>query len=172
MPPFVPTAEQRGVVRMMAGYGAKHADIAAVVVNKRTGKSISQTTLVKHFADELAIGAPTLEHDLVNSLVVRAKDPRNPSGGGAAMFLLKCRFGWRETKVAPIQIDAGDRRGVDLMAHVLGGLARKVAEGEISAGEFEAVAKAFELGSAVIERSDFESRLRRAEEASSERAST
>ena len=48
--PFRPSAEQRRSVKVMAGLGMRHQDIALVV-------DIAEKTLRKHFRQELALGA-------------------------------------------------------------------------------------------------------------------
>lgn len=103
-PPFVATDEERNIVTVLAGLGAPLDQIRTVI--KRTApkegalpKPISIPTLRKHFKAEL-VGAETkVLGILAGSLVQRAQNMKRPEGAAAAMFLLKSRFGWRETQV-------------------------------------------------------------------------
>ena len=58
--------------------------------------------------EALARGREIEEKSLVDSLLARALDPRNPQGSAAAMFLLKTRHGYRENA----EIDTGNRVAV------------------------------------------------------------
>lgn len=57
--PFVPTAEQRKMVKAMAGYGIPEDDICKVITNPQTGNAIDGKTLRKHFRTELDTGFVT-----------------------------------------------------------------------------------------------------------------
>jgi hypothetical protein len=54
---FKPTAEQRGWVEAMIGYGMPEAEICLLIKHPQTGEPISLQTLRKHFAEEIATGA-------------------------------------------------------------------------------------------------------------------
>jgi len=54
---FKPTAEQRGWVEAMIGYGIPEAEIRLLIKHPQTGKPISLQTLRRHFAEEIATGA-------------------------------------------------------------------------------------------------------------------
>jgi hypothetical protein len=57
---FVPTKEQRDFVAAMGAFRMKWAEIAAIVVDPKTGKAISRATLARKFKDELAQASPKL----------------------------------------------------------------------------------------------------------------
>jgi hypothetical protein len=54
---FKPTAEQRGWVEAMIGYGIPEAEIRLLIKHPQTGKPISLQMLRRHFAEEIATGA-------------------------------------------------------------------------------------------------------------------
>jgi hypothetical protein len=58
---FKPTAEQRGNVEAMTGYGIPTAEICLLIKNPETSKPIDLATLRKHFAREIATGATKLK---------------------------------------------------------------------------------------------------------------
>jgi hypothetical protein len=58
---FVPSEQQRIFVASMAGFRMSWDEIAKVVIDERTGKSIARATLARKFKDELAQGKPKLK---------------------------------------------------------------------------------------------------------------
>jgi hypothetical protein len=54
---FKPTAEQRGWVEAMIGYGMPEAGIRLLIKRQQTGEPISLETLRKLFAEQIATGA-------------------------------------------------------------------------------------------------------------------
>jgi len=81
---LVPTAQQRELVKSLAGYGLKQEDIA-VMLELRSPK-----TLRKHFRKELATGAIVANATVAQSLYTRAV-----AGDSRAMtFWLQHRAGW------------------------------------------------------------------------------
>lgn len=94
--PFEPTSEQRRLVEFMVGHGIKIVEIATMITNPLTGKSISVDTLQKHFRREMDAGKPKIEVALANALYKKAISPDHPQAAVAAMFMLKCKFGWRQ----------------------------------------------------------------------------
>jgi hypothetical protein len=55
MPPFVPTEEDRAIVRLLVSMGmAQHR--VCLLIRGRNGKPIAETTLKKYFAHELMVG--------------------------------------------------------------------------------------------------------------------
>jgi hypothetical protein len=84
--PFIPTDEQRRMVRAMAGYGVPHGDIALVV-------RCSAPTLRKHFRQELDVAAIEANARVAQTLYQQATTPGNIA---ATIFWLKARAGWRE----------------------------------------------------------------------------
>jgi hypothetical protein len=87
---FVPTQEQRRVVKSAAAFGMPQAQIAAMIGLR------AEKTLRKHFRSELDRGAGEAILQVANSLFKLATVRGNAS---AAMFFLKCRGGWRERPV-------------------------------------------------------------------------
>ena len=85
--PFVPTVEQRRVVKSVAAYGMPQAQIAAMIGLR------SEKTLRKHFRNELDLGAAEANGAVAQSLFRMATVEKRPV---AAIFWLKCRAAWRE----------------------------------------------------------------------------
>ncbi len=55
-PPFIPTPEQRTVVKLLIGSGRPHEEIVTAIKNSKTNKPISIETLHKAFKEEIRIG--------------------------------------------------------------------------------------------------------------------
>ena len=115
---YKPTAEQRGWVEAMIGYGMPEAEIRLLIKHPQTGEPISLETLRKHFAEEIATGAVKAKA-LVGDRIVAWILGRD---GGLqddwarvrlAIFYAKTRMGWtvanRHQHVGP-PIDAEDAR--------------------------------------------------------------
>jgi hypothetical protein len=77
---FNPTAEQRGNVEAMIGYGIPEADICLLIKNPETGKPIDLKTLRSHFAREIATGVTKLKS------LAGIASLRRCSGGTAALL--------------------------------------------------------------------------------------
>lgn len=99
---FNPTAEQRGNVEAMIGYGIPEADICLLIKNPETGKPIDLTTLRRHFAREIATGVTKLK-SLAGNRIVAAMLGRD---GGLTDELTRAKLlmlfaetwmGWKET---------------------------------------------------------------------------
>ena len=85
-PMINPTAEQRLLVKSLAGVGVKHEDIARKVGIR------SPKTLRKHFREELDLGAMEANYTVAQALYKEAK-----SGNVVAqIYWLKTRAGWQE----------------------------------------------------------------------------
>ncbi len=84
--PYLPTEEQRRVVKAMAGYGVPHDDIARVV-------RCSPPTLRKRFRQELDTATIEANARVAQTLYQQATTPGNIA---ATIFWLKARAGWRE----------------------------------------------------------------------------
>jgi hypothetical protein len=91
-PAFVPTAEQRDLVRDMAGLGARYSDIC-LFVKKADGKPISDVTLTKYFGQELGEGKARANMNVSRSLYVNATSGLNVQ---AQIFWLKTQARWKE----------------------------------------------------------------------------
>ena len=108
---FKPTAEQRNVVMMCAGYKMPEDEIARVVINPKTGKPISKVTLLAHFRADLDNGFATVKMRVMAASVRSAVGERERKGDGtedetgkfvlppnvtAQIWLSKALFGMRE----------------------------------------------------------------------------
>src|SRR3954453_3590034 len=86
-PRFGPTDEQRQRVKVLAGHGLPHQQIATVA-----GVG-SVVTLRKYFHEELTLGPLEAQSNVTRTLFRLATSGRNPS---ATMFWLKTRARWSE----------------------------------------------------------------------------
>ena len=108
MPPFEPTEEQRGFVRVMSGMRMTHEEIAQVVRNPRTRKPIDRKTLEKHFPEELAVGRTHMK-----SLgAIRYYQALDRGDQWATTFALK-HFNGFEPKETTIAISEGTDVGMN-----------------------------------------------------------
>jgi hypothetical protein len=99
---FNPTAEQRGNVEAMIGYGIPEADICLLIKNPETGKPIDLKTLRSHFAREIATGVTKLKSLAGNRIVAAmlGRDGGLTDGLTQAKLLMlfaETRMGWKET---------------------------------------------------------------------------
>ncbi len=101
---FVPTADQRGNVEAMTGFGIPQKEICRVVINPETGKPIDKTTLELHFRDEIETG--TIKANATVGRIAYATITGAPGGipdnhGRVELtkFWLARRMGWTETNV-------------------------------------------------------------------------
>lgn len=85
-PRFVPTRIQRGVVSALVAVGVPQASIAAYL-------NIGLTTLKRNFRDEIKHGHARIESAISGKVIQAALDGKL----AACFFVLKTRFGWRET---------------------------------------------------------------------------
>lgn len=95
-PSFKPTAEQRELVKQLAGLGTRHEDVC-LFIKRADGKPICRVTLTKYFAEELSTGKAEANAKVSNSLFKMATQDGNVA---AAIFWLKTQAGWRETPAA------------------------------------------------------------------------
>ena len=86
-PMFTPTADQRALVKSMAGVGFPHEDIARKIGIR------SPKTLRKHFRDELDLGATEADYNVRRTFYQMATSGQCPA---ATIFWMKVRAGWRE----------------------------------------------------------------------------
>jgi len=102
---FAPTADQRGNVEAMTGFGISQEEICRLIKNPETGKPIDKKTLELHFAEEIATGATKANATV--GRVAYATIARAPGGidkddhvrGDLTKFWLARRMGWTETNV-------------------------------------------------------------------------
>lgn len=88
---YEPTDESRRAVQIMAGLGMPQDKICLVL-------GVTLPTLHKYFRDELDTAGAKLESSLQIALVEIAL-AKGSGAVGAAAFLLKSRFGYKETTV-------------------------------------------------------------------------
>lgn len=90
-PSYVPTDAQREMVRQL---------VAGAVVQERIALAlgISQSTLIRHYRHEIAVGSTEIDYTSINTLVKEMK-----KGGAAAVTAAKwwqqARMGWSEKVV-------------------------------------------------------------------------
>ena len=96
---FYPTAEQRGEVEEMIGYGISEAEICLLIKNPKTGKTIDLRTFRRCFKAEIATGAAKLKSQIGQQIVATIlgepggiPDPR--ARATLAVFFAKTRMGW------------------------------------------------------------------------------
>lgn len=69
-PPFQWTPENGRKVSMLCSAGWSNARIAAVVIDARTGKSISEPTLKRHFRSELQLRSVARDRDIARQMEI------------------------------------------------------------------------------------------------------
>jgi len=127
---FVPTPEQRKVVRTMAAFGIPQPDIANVV-------GISDRTLRKAFREELDRGVIDANLKVAETCFRMATSGTVPS---ATFFWLKARAGWREVirqehtggDGGPIQLQAAEDTRPSLESYLLEWQAKREREADPS----------------------------------------
>ncbi len=106
--PFIPTIEQRSQVEALAATGAlKQEQIAMLVKNPETGKSVSLETLRFHFPEELDTGLLKANAKVAQSLYTRAVKG-GPQSVTAAVWWEKTRTGMKEA----VSVEVIDKSGV------------------------------------------------------------
>lgn len=92
--PFKPTDEQRQTVKLAAGLGIDQDSICGLVL-KKDGSPITQKTLTKYFATELATGKAEAKTKVAGAFFKQCL------GGNltAQIFFLKTQCRWKETQV-------------------------------------------------------------------------
>lgn len=102
-PQFQPTDEDRALVEQLAAFGIPVTSMTLFVKDK-AGKSISEKTLRKHFAKELAQGELKANMKVAQTLFKKAI-----SGDTTSMiFWLKTRARWKES---PQQVELTGKDG-------------------------------------------------------------
>lgn len=117
--PHKPTADSRQQAEMMAGVGVPQSDIALLL-------GISEPTLRKHYADDLARGMAKANARVGQSLFQQAV------GGNvaAAIFWTKSRMGWSEKTTlevtgkdgGPLRVEA-EQKAAEALTHIFGQIA-------------------------------------------------
>jgi|SRR5215471_11372680 len=115
MPPFVATEEDRAIVKLLVSLGvAQHR--VCLRIRGRNGKPISETTLKKHFAHELAVG----KIEAVTKVLIKFMEAIDEGKQWAIERFMDQRM-WREEwggwQARPYQVAVGgaaDSGGSDL----------------------------------------------------------
>src|SRR5262245_38070456 len=89
--PYKPTAENRHAVQLMTAAGLTQESIARSM-------KISVDTLARYYGYELDTGRDDAIAQVAGSLFRKAISDDHPQAASAAMFWLKTRAGWRETR--------------------------------------------------------------------------
>jgi len=89
-PRFEPTELQRKFVRLMAENGASAAFIAQSIVNAAFGRSITETTLRRHFRRELELGRAVANSRVAYSAFLQATGRRAAIDLSGHEFTIPC----------------------------------------------------------------------------------
>jgi hypothetical protein len=108
--PFIPTDEQRRMVRGLSGYGVPHDDIALIV-------KCSPPTLRKWFRQELDLGSAEATAKVAQTLFQQATSGTNTA---AMIFWLKARAGWREKQVVEVTGEDGAAPFMKVVVELVG----------------------------------------------------
>jgi hypothetical protein len=87
VPAHVPTKESRGLVTLLAGFG-----VPQPMICRQVGP-VTEKTLRRHYATELALGAAQATSKVAETLYKQATSGANTA---ATIFWLKVRAGWSE----------------------------------------------------------------------------
>ena len=93
---FVPTPEQQYAVSVLAGARMTHAKLCSIIVWPGTQKTISEETLRKAFAPELAAGKSKLKSILINAWLDTVRNGEGHSRWSAIEFGLRHINNWRD----------------------------------------------------------------------------
>jgi hypothetical protein len=89
---FVPSADHRAAVEVMAGFSISHDEIRRAIINPATGKPITKKTLERCFVEELRNGRSKVKLHVATTLLSRAKSDKS---GACAIFMGKVVLGMR-----------------------------------------------------------------------------
>jgi hypothetical protein len=89
---FVPTVEQKQLVRLLAGFGIPPLRITRVIKNVHTGRPIGVPTLERCFQDELECGAVEMDSVACGMLAKKVREGNLV----AIIWYMKNRMGWRD----------------------------------------------------------------------------
>lgn len=142
-PDYVPTPESRARVEHLVALGMSHLEISRLLINPHTGKGISVNTLAKHYRDELDRGSSVVLEAVAGSLMSKAISEDHPQAAISAMFMLKCRFGWRQSGERG-DLKLPDLKTFDSCQEATKIVADALASGMISDGRASALMKAID----------------------------
>jgi hypothetical protein len=89
---FVPNAEQKQLVRLLAGFGIPPVRICKVIKNEHTGRPIGVPTLERCFADELECGSVEMDSIACGMLAAKVRQGNLT----AIIWYMKNRMGWHD----------------------------------------------------------------------------
>lgn len=112
MPDFVPHPDQRSIVAALSAAGFGADQICRAIVNPRTGKAISPTTLYKVFADEMENGRSIVDGIAMGSMVEQMRKGNMT----AIIWYTRNRWGWRDA--VDHNITARNEDGGEVIIHV------------------------------------------------------
>jgi hypothetical protein len=92
-PKFVPSKEQRNLVKLLIGYGIPQDRVCLAIPNKYSGKPISKNTLERAFEQEIISGMAEMDAMCAVSLHRRVREGNMT----AIIWYMKNRMGWRDT---------------------------------------------------------------------------
>jgi hypothetical protein len=114
-PFFVPTPEQRTLVKVLSGLMVNWTEICKAIISPDTGKPITRKTLNKYFRVELDTGAAALRA-LTASKFIECLNEKQPFAVKLAMFN---RFGWRDSGMPlPEVIGTSDTPSIAVTFHL------------------------------------------------------
>jgi hypothetical protein len=89
---FVPNAEQKQLVRLLAGFGIPPVRICKVIKNEHTHRPIGVPTLERCFADELECGSVEMDSIACGMLAAKVRQGNLT----AIIWYMKNRMGWHD----------------------------------------------------------------------------
>ena len=133
---FVPTPDQRDMVKLLAGRGIPQEDIRRLILNPQTGKPLSIKTLERAFATEIKTAKTELDFKvgtfIMDSILGRTPVNAKPQKDDRArlrlaIFYAKTRMGWKVTAAnrrvpSPIDVEEVRQRLKKKIARALRGL--------------------------------------------------
>lgn len=99
------------MVEAMAGFGIPQEEMVKLLINPRTGKPISEVTLIKHFRDELDRGMTHANVRVMQGMFKNATTATKVNPGGnpiLQIFWAKARMRWRQDDRRPPMGGMGD----------------------------------------------------------------
>jgi hypothetical protein len=90
---FIPTPEQRAVVKLLTGSGRPQDEIVTAIKNMKTNKPISVDTLRRAFADEIRIGRVEMHTMVLTSLAGQIRNGNMTS----IIWYMKNQMGWTDS---------------------------------------------------------------------------